>query len=214
MNIPRLLLSQHGHQRDWPGTVAGRFISIKDRKVTDLGSVLVASIIANRQTILRVEEHYSLGDAAESYHSRNSPGYKRLSRLRGGKVYEGPELLLYIHGHDMLVTYLLTHKSAQDNFSRFKSINGHSRYVTTLKVEEAGHKRKEWFVPRFLISEFALPLFHTEIGEFTRPDNLLAPMSEAIDNAVAQLGRFGMAINRRAFEDLIQQANDGDYECD
>lgn len=231
MNIPRIVLTQSSHVAAW-GTPAGRFYLITNESTRkEVGEEFLASIIASRETILQVRESCSMNDAAEKYHNPHSPGFKQLLRRmgQGGEqpIYHGPELLLYLHGHDRLATFLLAIKDGQhqlhllknrhktDSFSRFPATRfgvkklSNRQYafnLPTLKPTELNWTNRLSVDPERRVFEAAsnkletypLPLpIRTAVAQFNR--------------AVNQLGRVGFKFDRRKLENMIQQANDGDY---
>lgn len=123
---PRLLITQRLHADKWR-VPEGRFAMVRpDASVEVVGTHCHASILAVRRTAILVRDWYSKDVALERHHDPISKDYEELqeiaSTIHGGPPFaaEGPELLLYIHGLNHPVTYLLASRLAKRQWDAYE----------------------------------------------------------------------------------------------
>jgi hypothetical protein len=238
----RIVLTQPSHTAAW-NTPAGHFYLIVDgygddssgKARRELGEEFLANIIAERQCILQVHESCSMRGAARKYHNPDSPAFKSLlaeMRQGGGQpIYHGPELLLFVHGHG-LATFLLAHGAAQKQFEKLKT-QAHGKQfqfwpVVKFSAYNISTRQIRFFSPLLTNTDLTWTQIQSvnsqrvlfENASFKREP--LAPTPQAavrkFSDAVQDMRRSGVKIARREFnrlfENLVQQANDGDYGID
>jgi hypothetical protein len=213
---------------------AGTYVLINGGTRQTLGPTILASLVARRETILQVTASYSMDDAAEKYHNPKSPAFKRLlakyRRDHGGQpIYHGTELLLYVHGPDILASFLMATVESQRQLERlqyaFKQEPATGFNATRFKVKTLATVGR-FYVPTLAQSDLTWTNRHWADDERRlfeaaskqpEPVKPLATITKAVDQFKRALRSAGGKVSRdfdRAFENLIAQANDGDYELD
>jgi hypothetical protein len=233
MSLARIVLTQRGHMDAWR-VDAGTYVLINGGTRQTLGPTILASLVARRETILQVTASYSMDDAAEKYHNPNSPSFKRLlnkyRRDHGGPpIYHGTELLLYVHGPDILASFLLATVESKRELERlqyaFKQEPAAAFNATRFKVKTLGAVGR-FYIPTMAQSDLTWTnrncanderrLFEAASRQ-PEPFKVPAPITEAVDQFKRAVKKAGGRVSRefdRVFNNLIQQANDGDYELD
>lgn len=233
MNIPRIVLTQPSHTTAW-GIPSGRFVLVSNESTrTDLGEEFLASLIASRQTILQVQTSCSMKDAAEKYHNPDSPGFKQLlRRMTKGEgeqpIYHGPELLLYLHGPDKLATFLLAIKDSQRLLNALLAragTNFNTLHATKFGVKKLSNRSYAFNLPTLKQTDLNWTNRHLvnserrefEAATFKSESCGYQPIRAAVNQFKQAVTRAGGKVSRnfdRVFENLIAQANDGDYGID
>lgn len=216
--LPRLLVTQSVHAARWKGP-PGQFVSVDPNgQKTVIGPLFVASVLAMRQAAIRVDKHCSEGPAVERYHDPKTKDFRHLEVMArqgsGSFCYAGPELLLYLHGSEAIVTFLLADKAVANRFAELSHVNRPKTFKVTER-SNGGHF--SWYSTAIAIEKDLnwnrRGRFTEQINNFENDPGISDPVSKAKD-VVVQQARSLSKEQRRRFWLAIQQANDGDYWTD
>jgi len=220
---PRLLVSQSIHVDKWK-VPCGQFIAVNpDKTLTIIGGCATVSLLAVRNTAIRVAEPASLGRAVEKYHETTSVPYRRIhNAARAGRsasmCYEGPELLMWVHDMQSLATMLLASNAGKHAWNGYTRDNHDAmRRVTSIRAVRGNVGTINFHTIKFAVAEELswnrVAKFKPDIERFIQQpaDVDAGPVRDALNSvgkAIREATKVFKPAHRKAFFDALASAAD------
>jgi hypothetical protein len=221
-HLPNLRLAQFFHTNAH-GIPAGRWISAvgSSTEFTDLGPDLEINVLARRAKAIRVHARGgALEKLIEVHYDPKTLEYEQIAQKASvvdAHCMEGPELLLWVHGHG-LMTYFCANKTSKNAVAPY--LCGGTLADPKMRAKVFGltshvmeNRNFRFWLPRLKPTDFAwlkADDYEEESRCFRLECKPIFPKPAKLNNLKEQFNALTKRFTK-SFEDLIQQANDGDY---